>query len=339
MAHPALAEGARLSDPSAGAVTLVRPEAAPELAEESVARLAARPFPDAAWREEVVRSARRSVEARPSEALLLVRPRAGSLAIVGYTALPDRRLGFAVHIRAVDPRLTAEELAFLWAALAAGPDRVDPVLRVQLEPPASDPIPFDRALGPRGFVQRRRVDLTIEPRSAPRTVPRGPESPRLLSPSEEAELAVLIARAYDDDPAERAMFAKSADPTEDARLAAHDLLHGGVGTWVPEASFGIFEGGRLLGATLVQELHGPLISEVIVDPDARRRGLASRLLAATLAALAARAVPRVRLVATRENERAFRLYLKLGFEPNLASEGPVWVRPDLVGSLGVVPTR
>ncbi|HZY70690.1 MAG TPA: GNAT family N-acetyltransferase [Thermoplasmata archaeon] len=324
-----------MSGGARGTAVLLRPEESADAAAAVVELLGAREYPgDPTWREAVLRSAREAIEARPSRARILVRADGTPLALIVPEPLPDPRLGHRIWVGVARPDVTTSELTAGWDALAAAPDHVERVLRLYLDPPSSDPEPFDRSLTSLGFVRRWRMDLVIDPRAFAPAPPTGSAAtPRGLTLDDEAALATLMARAYDDDPAERATQAQSAEPADDARRGTHDLLHGGVGTWCPEASFGVDDGDRLVGATLVQEYQGLLISEIMVDPSARRRGLASRLLAATLRALAARSVPSVRLVVTRENERAYRLYRKLGFVANPGVEGPVWVRPDLVGSL------
>ncbi len=86
--------------------------------------------------------------------------------------------------------------------------------------------------------------------------------------------------------------------------------------------------GRLVAATLVNELHGPLLSEVMVDPAWRRRGFARRLVARSIAAVRALALGPLRLVVTVGNDRAEPLYRSVGFVPTPV-RGTIWLRlPD-----------
>lgn len=66
-------------------------------------------------------------------------------------------------------------------------------------------------------------------------------------------------------------------------------------------------------------LRGPagVLQDVIVDPDARGRGVGRLLLAAAVAALEARGVPQVVLSAAARNERAQRLFARAGFRPTM----------------------
>jgi GNAT superfamily N-acetyltransferase len=80
----------------------------------------------------------------------------------------------------------------------------------------------------------------------------------------------------------------------------------------PEGCFGIEEDGRLV-ATAAIVCHGwelAWIAMVITHPDYRRRGLARRLVEATLAVADARGIPTVKLDASDAGRP---LYLELGF--------------------------
>jgi ribosomal protein S18 acetylase RimI-like enzyme len=80
--------------------------------------------------------------------------------------------------------------------------------------------------------------------------------------------------------------------------------------------------GRLIGYTFAgveghdwMSLRGPagVLHDIVVDPDARRLGVARRLLDATLDALAARGAPRVVLWTAERNDAAQRLFAGVGF--------------------------
>ncbi|MCI4340565.1 MAG: GNAT family N-acetyltransferase, partial [Thermoplasmata archaeon] len=124
---------------------------------------------------------------------------------------------------------------------------------------------------------------------------------------------------------DRWLFAQSLDAARDADAAADDLLGDGVGRWRPDASFGIEIEGRLVAATLVNELLGALLSEVMVDPAWRRRGLARRLIARSIAAVRSLGLGPLRLVVTVGNDRAEPLYRSMGFQPTPV-RGTLWLR-------------
>ena len=166
----------------------------------------------------------------------------------------------------------------------------------------------------RGFSPVVRADMRL-PRGTdpPHPAPKPGYAPRALTLADEALIADLMYRAYSDSP-ERAIFATTLDQREDARRGTRGLLHGEVGRWLPDASFGIEEGGRLIAHTLANELEGGLISEVGVDPSYRRQGLARRLLPLTIGALRSAGFEVPRLVVTMWNAGAVRLYQSTGFE-------------------------
>ncbi len=188
--------------------------------------------------------------------------------------------------------------------------------------------------GSRGFFRVIRRDLVF-PLARPLPAPATPTARlRSLSPADEPALAGLLERAYADDAIERSLFEQFRNPTEDARYGVDSVLHGHVGRWLDAASFGIEADGRLIAATLANEFHGPLITEVLVDPEHRRKGLARRLLVATLLELRSLGFAAPRLVVTGRNQRAVNLYLGLGFEPSADPAGGLWLN---LPALGIAP--
>jgi ribosomal protein S18 acetylase RimI-like enzyme len=186
----------------------------------------------------------------------------------------------------------------------------------------------------RGFFPVVRADMVFPEGAA---VPHGSSDPTLptrhLSIEDEPLIADLLYRAYRGEP-ERALFATTRDEEEDARTGTHELLHGGVGHWRPDASFGIEQEGRLIAQTLGNEFGGGLITEVNVDPAFRRRGLARGLLTLTVEGLRAAGFGAPRLVVSMWNSRAVQLYTSMGFVFVPGGEGRVWL--DLQ-ALGVNP--
>lgn len=271
---------------------------------------------------------RRRLEEGSLRGILLVGPRDEAIGLATWDApmeLGRRALLFlsegfrnaAVLARFVDLVERAEA-----SALLSFGDLVPPMPRRALE----------AALVPRGWVEARRVDMVFP---ADRSIPADPggagDAVRSVGPSDAAALARLMDRAYADNPLDRALFAALRDPAEDARLAVESILGGGVGSFSPEASYGVERGDELVAATLVNDLHGPLVTEVMVDPRARRHGHASRLLRESLRAVRARSGLPPRLVVTTGNLRAKRVYSALGFVEVPSSETGVWLHRAALG--------
>ncbi|MCI4348223.1 MAG: GNAT family N-acetyltransferase [Thermoplasmata archaeon] len=184
----------------------------------------------------------------------------------------------------------------------------------------------DAVFGGRGFYPVTRADMRFPQESALPLPPSDPAyEPRALTLEDESLIADLLYRVYEEDPVERALFATTADSREDARLGTSGLLHGDVGRWIPEASFGLMDRGRLVAHTLANELSGGLITEVGVDPAFRRRGFARRLLPLTIAGLRAAGFEVPRLVVTTRNTRAVQLYQSVGFEFVPGGAGRLWL--------------
>ena len=204
------------------------------------------------------------------------------------------------------------------------------VVAVQSTPAGFPPDAARGVLDRHGYRRVVRVDLAWpEEREAPLPDPSIAASLRPLRSVDEPALAKLLDRAYRDNPIDRALFRQRRDPSTDAELGVHQLVTGELGPWLDYASFGVeLAPGGVAGATIVNEFHGALITEVMVDPAHRRRGYARALLAATLGALRARSHRAIRLVVTLSNERAHRLYRAMGFVPVPGSEGAAWLHAD-----------
>jgi GNAT superfamily N-acetyltransferase len=183
-----------------------------------------------------------------------------------------------------------------------------------------------RVFGARGAFHVVRIDMTY-PAEKPLFEPPGesPSGMRPLHGSDQAAIARLLEVAYDDNPVERAVFVRYRDPVRDAEESARDLLHDTYGRWMSEASFGVFDGDVLASAVLVNDLRGPLITEVMTAPGYRRRGLIRHLLRASVSALRTLGMPAPRLVVTTWNERAARLYRSLGFVHLPGADGGIWL--------------
>jgi ribosomal protein S18 acetylase RimI-like enzyme len=222
-------------------------------------------------------------------------------------------------------------LEFLLARLDPGATGSLPIVSWADEIPGISEADRAAVFSSRGFSPVIRADMRL-PKGVqpPRLAPDPGYSPRGLTLNDESQIADLLYRTYADSP-ERALFATSLDQRIDARQGIHDLLHGEVGRWLSEASFGIEKDGRLIAQTLANELEGGLITEVGVDPSFRRKGLARRLLPLTIDALRAAGFDTPRLVVTMWNPGAVQLYQNLGFEFVPGGSGRVWLNLPALG--------
>lgn len=136
-----------------------------------------------------------------------------------------------------------------------------------------------------------------------------------LKPPEEAEIP-LLARFFRDayqGHMEQA-FGMHVGSEEDWAGYVTGILRGEAGRFMPEASFVAVEADRLLGAVLVSHwMEAPMVAELGVAPDRRRRGIARALLAAASSRLAALEEPRWALYVTVGNDPAIALYRAFGF--------------------------
>jgi ribosomal protein S18 acetylase RimI-like enzyme len=134
-----------------------------------------------------------------------------------------------------------------------------------------------------------------------------------------ASLAELHARAYGGQ-FDRYLFLNDPDPRRDADLAVRDIVGGRWGEFLPWASPVAEADGHLVGASLVvRATGGPLIADVMVDPASQGRGIGRTVLAESVRALREVGESAIVLNVTDGNERARRLYERLGFVRTSAS--------------------
>lgn len=131
--------------------------------------------------------------------------------------------------------------------------------------------------------------------------------------------AHLVRLHHEFDPAR---FMAAPPRTEDryASFLGDQLLRSNVVVLVAERD------GAVVGYTYAgieghdyMALRGPagVLHGIVVDPESRGRGVGRQLLHATLAALYARAAPRVVLSTAERNEAAQRLFASVGFRPTM----------------------
>ena len=165
------------------------------------------------------------------------------------------------------------------------------------------------ALGFRQVFTRMRMEAPTQ-RLSPSEIP--------LKPPEEAEVPGL-ARFFMDVYAGHVeqQYGMHVGSEEDWRGYISGVLRGEAGRFMPEASFVSLEEGRLAGAILVSHWMGsPLVAELGVAADRRRRGIARALVSAASTRLAGLEESRWALYVTLGNDPAITLYRGLGFAPS-----------------------
>ena len=181
------------------------------------------------------------------------------------------RRNWAAGSRSTSPRGTATPGAvrtFVARVISSEPG--SPVLSIGDQIPQVDPAVQAEVLSPLGFFLVRRADMTFP---ADRAIPDDPPAVlppmRNLAASDEEAIAQLMARALRRQSDRNGhCSAGRGDPLEDARDGAHMFLGRVWASGFPSASFGVEENGRLIAATVVNDFHGPLLTEVMVEPAA-----------------------------------------------------------------------
>ena len=133
------------------------------------------------------------------------------------------------------------------------------------------------------------------------------------------DLAILLYAAY------RGTIDDEGETFTDALGEIRELLDGSYGEFLPDCSFVVEEREFLVSASLITwwEPHGaPLVAFTMTRPEARNRGLATRVLNASMSALLDHGHDRLTLVVTEGNAPAQRLYASLGFRPMSADITP-----------------
>ncbi len=163
------------------------------------------------------------------------------------------------------------------------------------------------ALGFRRAFSRIRMEASTRPR---------PPSALPLKPPEEGEvpkLAHFFREVYEGHMEQS--FGMHVGSEDDFRRLVTAILRGETGRFMPEASFVALEGERLTGAVLLTHwMDVPLVAELGVVPDWRRRGVGRALLSAASTRLAALGDARWALYVTVGNDAAISLYRAFGFE-------------------------
>ncbi|MHC4992896.1 MAG: GNAT family N-acetyltransferase [Planctomycetota bacterium] len=150
---------------------------------------------------------------------------------------------------------------------------------------------------------RRVMVLKLTPQ-APSAVPW-----RRVRNDDAEALARLMLAAY------RGTIDDEGGMIDDARGEVARLLDGAYGELLPSCSIVTEEGDSLTSACLVTVYEGaPFVAFSMTDPAHKRHGLARACLQLAINALVQRGDASLRLMVTRGNEPAERLYELLGFE-------------------------
>jgi ribosomal protein S18 acetylase RimI-like enzyme len=126
-------------------------------------------------------------------------------------------------------------------------------------------------------------------------------------------LARLHERAYRNH-LDRYLAIEDLDPVRDADRQVRDYLSGRFGEFLSPGSTAVELEGRFASAAVtVRRPTHALIVDVMADPDLQGRGFGRAALAGALIALRERGESSIVLNVTEGNERALRLYGRLGF--------------------------
>ncbi len=167
--------------------------------------------------------------------------------------------------------------------------------------------PVFEALGFRRLFARMRMEAPTG---------RFPAASVSLKPPEESEvlaLARFFMEVYEGHVEQS--YGMHVGSEEDWHGYITGILRGESGRFMPDASFVSLDGTRLAGAILVTDwMESPLIAEIGVAADHRRRGIARALLSAASTRLASVGLGRWALYVTVGNGPAIALYRGFGFD-------------------------
>lgn len=287
------------------------------------------------WADWFAGVVRRSVESRAFEGVLWAEPGGDAVALAEWEKAGERGRRGWIYVA------EGYQRASVFTTFLRRLDTMDPaglpLLSCSPDLPGVPDSDRDAVFRDRGFLPVSRCDM-IYPRNAslPAPLPAPGQDARSLTLADKEGMAKLDRRAYADNPIDRGLFTTALDELEDARRAIASIVGGRYGRWLPEASFGIEQDGRLVALTLANDFQGALISDVAVDPAYRGKGLASRLLYLTVGALRSAGFEDPRLVVTMQNRRAVRLYQRLGFQFVPGGSGRSWLNAR---ALGISPSE
>jgi ribosomal protein S18 acetylase RimI-like enzyme len=287
--------------------------------------------PDGTWNPAMLEWATKALADGRFIGRLWVGP-GGDEAVGLAIGLPPGGVGGRVEVVSLDDGFRHSAALSTFLRRLDSPDAFGPLLELPDRPRSVEATAYEAVARSLGLVPIERVDMRYPPG---RPIPVVPDDSATRIRNVRADdlegIAALTVRAYLDNPVDTALFRRSADDMTDARVGTASLFGTAVGAWLSSASFLVEREGSPVGATIVNDHGGALITQVMVDPSARGRGLATRLIAASLRALRQEGRDDIRLVVTRTNRRAERLYLHLGFVPDPSTVGANWIHAERLG--------
>lgn len=192
----------------------------------------------------------------------------------------------------------------------------------------------------RGFAPYGRSEMTF-PAVAPLPVSSVPADAevRAVTPSDEAALARLHERAYARH-LDRYLAIEDLDPVRDADRQMRGSFSGRWGDLLIPGSTVVTVGGEPVAAVLVaRRPTSALVLDAMTEPRRQGRGYGRAALASALRALRERGESRIVLNVTEGNERALRLYGRLGFVRSLGPSKEWYDARRMPVDLPVPPRR
>jgi ribosomal protein S18 acetylase RimI-like enzyme len=225
---------------------------------------------------------------------------------------PAGPLGSAIrlfYLAPPDANLEEYRSAFEVAERAAGPIAFAPGPLAGLSPEVEESFMRERGFAPYGRSEMVLPASTIVPAlPAPAGV-----TVRPLRLDDEHPLARLHEQAYQDH-LDRYLAVEEIDPVRDADRQLRDYFGGRYGDVLSPGSSVAAEADRIVAAVIVTRHTGrALIIDVMTEPGRQGTGLGRAVLADAIRALRARGESPIVLNVTEGNDRAVRLYSRLGF--------------------------
>jgi ribosomal protein S18 acetylase RimI-like enzyme len=177
------------------------------------------------------------------------------------------------------------------------------------------------AMRARDFAPFARSEMRYPPE---RPIPPLPDVPgvslRPMTTADRPSAVELHARAYRGR-LDRFLFYRDPDDRRNAEILFEEVYAERWGPVIASATLVAERDGGLVGNCLVVSApYGPLIADIAVEPAEHGRGIAGALLLASLHAIRATGATVTVLTVTEGNDRARRLYERIGF---VLSAGPM----------------
>lgn len=240
----------------------------------------------------------------------LLRAYGESVGIVTWE--PAGPLGVAVRLLYLSPSSATPERyeeALVLAARTAGPIAFAPGPLAGLSEEEEG-----RLMRARGFAPYGRSEMALPPDVTVTSVALPPSARvRPVLPSDEPRLARLHEHAYRDH-LDRFLALEDLDPSRDSDLQLRGYFSGRWGELLSPGSSAVLDEGALVAAALsTHRAEQALILDVMSEPSHQGRGFARAALADAITALRQRGEHAIVLNVTEGNDRAIRLYGRLGF--------------------------